>query len=267
MGLELRPASAFDGAALAALFTAGYEGYAVPIRIDAEAFGAMVAANDLDLGASRVALRAGEPVAFAMLGVRDEEGWIGGMGTVASERRRGTGEAVLRAVLDEAAALGLRGVRLEVLTQNAAAIALYRKLGFEHVRDLEVWTLTGEGEALEPVPVEAAHARIRELRTEPEPWQRDDAGLGKSASPARGLLVDGGAAVVRTQGERGSVYQLAAHDVDAAVRLLRGGLALAPTLSFLNVPAGSVASAALTRLGAGPDLTQHELRLRLPLAR
>ena len=76
-----------------------------------------------------------------MLGIRGDEGWIGGMGVATAHRRAGIGEALMRAVLDEAQARRVRRVRLEVLEPNDAARLLYEKLGFRRVRDLEVWTL------------------------------------------------------------------------------------------------------------------------------
>jgi ribosomal protein S18 acetylase RimI-like enzyme len=45
---------------------------------------------------------------------------------------RGLGEQLVRAVLAEARARGIRSLTLFVLPDNARAIALYEKLGFEH---------------------------------------------------------------------------------------------------------------------------------------
>jgi ribosomal protein S18 acetylase RimI-like enzyme len=48
----------------------------------------------------------------------------------ASYRRQGLGESLLRALLREAAAIGLPQVWLSVRPDNEAALCLYRKLGF-----------------------------------------------------------------------------------------------------------------------------------------
>ena len=50
-------------------------------------------AFDIDREASRVALRDGELVGLANLAVRGSDAWIGGVGVVPAERRRGTGRA------------------------------------------------------------------------------------------------------------------------------------------------------------------------------
>ena len=94
----------------------------------------------------------------------------------------------MEALHDEAAARGVKNVWLEVIEQNDAAYRLYEKLGYDLVRWVEVWTLPAElppGPSRE-VPVEEAHAHIRELRTEREPWQRSDATLAHYGD-ARGV--------------------------------------------------------------------------------
>lgn len=50
-----------------------------------------------------------------------------------TEPRQGVGEALMREGLAQAAARGARVVHLEVAEDNAAARALYAKLGFEQV--------------------------------------------------------------------------------------------------------------------------------------
>ncbi|HEY3808213.1 MAG TPA: GNAT family N-acetyltransferase [Kofleriaceae bacterium] len=53
-----------------------------------------------------------------------------GMSVAASHRRRGIGEALLRAAIEWADANDFLRVELYVYARNAAAIALYQKLGF-----------------------------------------------------------------------------------------------------------------------------------------
>jgi len=54
-----------------------------------------------------------------------------GMGVAAAHRGRGVGAALLRATLEAAAARGITRVELVVRADNAAAIALYERHGFE----------------------------------------------------------------------------------------------------------------------------------------
>ena len=160
------------------------------------------AAYDLDRDASRVAVREGAPIGLANLGLRGADAWIGGLGVVPGERRRGTGRALMRAVHDEARARGAAQVWLEVIAENTGARALYEELGYKLVRDLVVWSLVGGADGVAPeVPAAEAHAWIRAHRSGREPWQRDDASLARIDEP-RGLAVDGAAAVVRVTGAR-----------------------------------------------------------------
>ena len=53
---------------------------------------------DFDLDASLIAYRDGDPVGLANLAVRGQDAWIGGVGVVASARRAGVGETLMRAV-------------------------------------------------------------------------------------------------------------------------------------------------------------------------
>ena len=54
-----------------------------------------------------------------------------GMGVAASHRGQGLGAALLRATIEAASARGIRRVELVVRADNAAAIALYERHGFE----------------------------------------------------------------------------------------------------------------------------------------
>jgi GNAT superfamily N-acetyltransferase len=231
---------AADGIAiedLAALFTAAYEGYFVPISVDAAAFRYMVDAWDIDLSRSRVVPGEG----LANLAVRGDRSWIGGIGVVPSARRKGLGRVLMEAVLEVATPT----VTLEVLEQNEPAIKLYESLGFERTRVLEVWSLA------EPPLVEAQSVEPSPLGQSDLPWQRADESLPEGYER---IEIDGGALLFRGA----SVIQLAAPNEETAVKLLSRGT----KLQYVNVPEGDVASAALRTLGAKLDLRQFELILR-----
>jgi ribosomal protein S18 acetylase RimI-like enzyme len=276
---ELRPASSLGRERLAGLFTAGFEGYFVPISADAAALAAMVESWDLDLDASPVAFVGGEPVGFALLGVRGTAGWIGGMGVVAGARRRGVGAAVGRAVLEEARRRGLAEVRLEVLVQNDAARRLYDRLGFEPVRELEIWAverasgtepqaLSGASRA-RSVGIDEARATITRLRREREPWQRADETVAR-VPDLRAVAVEGGAALYRVTAARASILQLAVdadlvaqrHLPDPARELLSAILGDADGAVWVNVPAGDPALGGFRELGGRVTERQVEMIAR-----
>src|SRR4029079_9919077 len=98
---------------------------------------------DLDRAASVIAVRDGERVGLANLGLRGREAWVGGVGVVPAERRRGTGSRLMQVLHENARSHGVERVWLEVIVENSGAIALYEQLGDEHVRELEVWALAG----------------------------------------------------------------------------------------------------------------------------
>ena len=259
--LELRSAGGFGDEELAALFTAAYEGYFVPFAVDAGMLRFLTEAFDLDREASRVALRDGAPVGLANLGLRGPDAWVGGVGVVPSERRRGTGRALMGALHEQARDRGVDRVWLEVIHENTQALALYEDLGYEHVRNVAVWSLSGTDGIASTTDATTAHAWIKEHRTVREPWQRADASLEKVAEPL-GLLVEGAAAVVRVTGGRVSLLQVAGEG--AALReLLAGARSLGETLSVLNLPEDHPAGVALGELGGKVDLRQHEMVLQL----
>jgi ribosomal protein S18 acetylase RimI-like enzyme len=258
--LELRSARSLDLSEYAALFNAAYEGYLIPFRLDESTAAAMIEAFDLDLDASRVAYRDGAAVGLANLGLRGTDAWIGGVGVVPAARRSGIGEALMRALHAQARERGIRCLWLEVIVENTGAFALYEKLGYRTVRDVEVWTLprsVSERSAADACSAEDAHARIRDLRAGREPWQRADETLSHHGD-ARGLVTGEGAAVYRQSGENVQLVQIAGE----AEPLLRALRALGP-VSILNLPEDDPAAEAFRSLGATAVIRQHEMLLEL----
>ena len=255
MTLELRSARSLPPTERAALFNAAYEGYLVPFHIDERQLAFMDDAFDLDLDASRIAFRDGEPVGLGNLGLRGEDAWIGGVGVVPGARRSGLGEALMRALHEQARERGVRRVWLEVIVANTGAFALYEKLGYELVQDLEVWTLPaadGDHTARE-VPVSEVTARLPQRH---EPWQRADGTLSHY-DDVRGLVTDNGAMLFCVR----STAQLQQYTGEPGP-LLRA-LRTFGDVSVLNLAADDPAAAVLGELGGAVVVRQHEMRLEL----
>ena len=258
--LELRSSRSVGIAEHTALFNAAYEGYAIPFHVDEDAVATMTDVFDLDADASRIAYRDGVAIGLGNLGVRGEDGWIGGVGVVPAERRSGVGEALMRALHEQARERGVRRVWLEVIVENTGAFALYEKLGYRTVRDVEVWTLpvfAAQRTEAEDASSEVAHARIRELRAEREPWQRADETLAHYVD-ARGLVTDSGAAVYRQSGENVQLVQIAG-EAEPLLRTLR----MLGAVSILNLPTDDATASAFRTLGATTAVRQHEMLLDL----
>jgi hypothetical protein len=213
---------------------------------------------DIDRDASRIAVRDGERLGFANLAIRGDDAWIGGVGVVPAARRQGTGELLMSALHEEAQARGVARIWLEVIEQNEGAFRLYEKLGYNVVRWVEVWTLPKGSEPgnTREVPVERAHARLRELRTTREPWQRADATLA-NFTDARGIETDQGAAVFRVAG----AVQLV--QVAGAARELVQTVRSHGDTILLNLPTDDPVADALRELGGGVMIRQREMVLEL----
>jgi GNAT superfamily N-acetyltransferase len=253
--LEIRPARSLSLGERAELFTAAYEGYLMPMHVDEAALGWMQEKFDFDLDASRVAYRDREPVGLANLAVRDRDAWIGGVGVVASARRAGIGEALMRSVHEEARSRDVERVWLEVIVENTGAFALYEKLGYELVQDVEVWTLPGaEGEHEgHEVPVADAKAR---LLARHEPWQRADGTLS-NYDDVRGLVTDSGAMLLCVRSS--AQLQQYAGDPEPLLRALR----TFGDVYILNLPAADPGAQVLRELGGSVVVRQHEMLLDL----
>ncbi len=163
------------------------------------------------------------------------------------------------ALHEQARERGIVRVSLEVIVENTGAFALYEKLGYRTVRDVEVWSLPAVEEddsAGREVPAAEAH-HIRELRIGLEPWQRADETV-ENYGDARGLLAADGAALYRA-GSAVQLLQLAGE----AEPLLRSLRRLGTAVSVLNLPADDVHAAAFRSLGATVVVRQHEMLFEL----
>jgi len=279
--MEIITADTLGHGAMRELFNAGFTGYLVPMHLDETAFETHLSANDIDLGASPVLVDA-DPVAFALVGIRGADAWIGGMGTVPAARRGGRAREVMGAAIASAHAQGCRSLWLEVIDANRPALALYEQLGFETTRDLMVWRLSrppeqsaapeADAEAGLEVELERARSWISANRQSAEPWQRSDRALDHLRRDAGELRAAGvsregngelvGAVIYAVSGGAARILQIAAADEPTAATLLRSAASGQP-LSVGNVPEDEHASLAMESLGAELIARQHEMRLAL----
>jgi ribosomal protein S18 acetylase RimI-like enzyme len=133
---SLKPVLSFPICETAALLTRGFEGYLVPIRINDFALQTMLRRDGVDLVESRVILKDDEPIGVALIARRGWTSRLAAMGVVSNARNSGAGSWVMEKLIVEARARGDKEMFLEVIEQNAPAVHLYQKFGFETVRRL-----------------------------------------------------------------------------------------------------------------------------------
>ncbi len=192
--VKLVSAATVPGARLIALLNDAYADYFVPIHLGLVQFRKMCRQEDIDLKKSVVAMADGALAGLALLSVREAEGWISGVGVRRAWRRQGIAAKILAYIQEVAKASGLQKLWLEVLTQNEAGLALYKRMGFRWQRDLLVLSLEAGQIALaeRPCNVSAVTARtalgfyaaFHEVRA---PWQRTLRSLQHHARDLRGL--------------------------------------------------------------------------------
>jgi ribosomal protein S18 acetylase RimI-like enzyme len=192
-----------------------------------EWFAGHIACNDVDIARSARWIEDGELSGIALLALRGERAWIGGFGVVPALRGRGLAARYLAETLDLARDAGARTVELEVLAQNAAAIAVYRKGGFETIGELAVWSR----DPLAPAAPRAVAPRsfsVGEVasvaRVPSTCWQREPRSVA-AWSPAELVLAGPAAepaayAFVGRTGARATVLDAGARDAAAAEVLL-----------------------------------------------
>ncbi|MCI4363251.1 MAG: GNAT family N-acetyltransferase, partial [Thermoplasmata archaeon] len=105
-----------------------------------------------------IAEQAGTPVGMAFLGFGKRAGYIASVVTSPAMRGRGVATAIMDAAHAELRRFGRPYAVLDVLLSNSGARRLYRKLGYEPIRESRVWV---GAESADPTPLESE--RIREL--------------------------------------------------------------------------------------------------------
>jgi ribosomal protein S18 acetylase RimI-like enzyme len=136
--IDLIPAKSFTVEELTEAYNHTRVDYLVPMPMNAKKLREYIETYDIDLNASAVAIDGHEVLGLAMLGIRDRRAWITRLGVIRSNRRRGTGTALVNHLITQARDRELDYIIIEVIKNNDPAHNLFSKSGFVPTRDLLV---------------------------------------------------------------------------------------------------------------------------------
>lgn len=124
-------------------FNNGFVDYRYNMHMEADDMQAYLQRSDIALEdcAVLVAEEDGrlQGVGAALLAVRGDEGWCGGLSVAPAYRGHGYGRRLMEQIKHSALGRGVRRILLEVLVTNDHARSVYRQVGFETWRELLLW--------------------------------------------------------------------------------------------------------------------------------
>jgi ribosomal protein S18 acetylase RimI-like enzyme len=186
---SLKPVLSFSIPETAALLTRGFEGYLVPIQIDDFALQTMIRRDGVDLAESRLLLKDNEPVGIALIARRGWSSRLAAMGILAGARNTGAGSWMMEKLLSEARARGDKEMALEVIEQNAPAVHLYQKFGFETVQRLLGYKIENpqmmSDDSLEEIDIREMGRLVSLYGLCDLPWQISGETIALHTPPAR----------------------------------------------------------------------------------
>jgi ribosomal protein S18 acetylase RimI-like enzyme len=269
--------STTDSQAIADAFNAAYEDYVMPVNLSADQVEHHISGNDIDLHASPLWLDDdGAVIGMAMLGVRDDRGWVGGFGIAKSYRGRGLSHQLIQDVIERGRSINLREIVLEVITTNTAAIRTYERAGFAHNRDLLILirrpaALTLDIDTTAVAPANPSVLLAYRPHTDESPaWQHERSSLigdekltGLTLGPADAPLAM--AVYVYSDASSIRIADIATIDHDSALTLLAALIQREPdkSIALVNEPEASIVLPALHDLGWQEVMRQHEMRVEL----
>jgi ribosomal protein S18 acetylase RimI-like enzyme len=263
-------------AARAELVNAAYADYFVPTHVTESQMRRMDEIYDTDLAHSAAALANGALVGMAILSRRGARGWVSSVGVAPAWRRRGLARIMMGRLIEEATALGVAALTLEVIDRNAVARTLYEALGFAVDRELLTWR-RGLGADSLPAPdarlIPADAMTLLDVdpcwRNQPPCWQRDPVTLRRMGAQLQGYRLagaGGGHAVFSDMGDRIALLDVGLDPrgdrVQVAWSLLQALAVLHrdKSVSIMNVSADDLLCRALAALGFTVTLRQLEMR-------
>jgi ribosomal protein S18 acetylase RimI-like enzyme len=279
--IPIIPATQVARSGFLAAFNLAYSDYFVPLHFEDQAFDLILQRESIQFGSSAAALIGDQVMGVGMLGVRGQRAWIGGMGVIPAARHQGIGRQMMLWLLDQARALGVKRVQLEVITQNAPALALYESLGFRHVRRLAVLTAAPLFDLRPDQPLngtrisQADPAELISLLDQvtdiSPPWQRDHETMLQIVDRMDGRLAQDsqgnpqGIALWSGAGARAGLMAVATRRPDIGAALLRQIRLALPdaTLSYSNIPEEDPLLPMLMQNGFTEIIAQYEMEYDL----
>lgn len=202
MQFDLKPASDHPMPDLVPWLNLGFENYFVPIRFNISQFLTMVRKDGIDLTSSRVLFADGVPSGIALIARRGWTSRLAAMGIFSNMRGKGAGTWFMKQLVEEANERNDREMVLEVIEQNAPAVTLYQKAGFEVVRRLVGFVRSatslqstpveptsaaksGDFVVLEEIDIRTVSNLISSLGLPDLPWQLSGETIAQTNPPAR----------------------------------------------------------------------------------
>ncbi|AGA69388.1 acetyltransferase [Desulfitobacterium dichloroeliminans LMG P-21439] len=185
-----------------------WQGYAYETQYSEAQMKAWLEKCQIDLSQSVALKKSDRIIGFSLLALENKLGWIAGTCINPEFRGQHLFEPLLKYQLKKADSLILKGIQLEVLTQNHA-IKVYEKIGFRKTRELYVYRHTkdalsafaprsrGGSVFREAILSDYFHARNESGFT--PPWQRREEYLQRYPSLIARLNPEGTAGVLMTK--------------------------------------------------------------------
>ena len=126
MTVELISAEQFTLQELTELYNQTRVDYLVPMPMNANRLKEYIQDFDIALSQSCVAQASnGQTLGLSMLGVRPHQAWITRLGVLPATRRSGLGSALMDCMIENAMAVGVDTIQLEVIKNNRPAYQLF----------------------------------------------------------------------------------------------------------------------------------------------
>jgi ribosomal protein S18 acetylase RimI-like enzyme len=194
MTFSLQPAHEYPISSLADLMTRSFEGYIVPINITESVMHTMIRRDGIDLTASRVLIKDGEPIGLAMIARRGWTSRLAAMGITTNARSSGVGTQAMQKISEEAKARGEKEMLLEVIEQNTAGVKLYEKIGFTKIRRLVGYKLENpqvESDVkLEEIDIREVARQVTYHGMKDLPWQLSGTTIMQHTPPSRAFKIN-----------------------------------------------------------------------------
>jgi len=134
--IRLQSATDFTLEELTNIYNQTRMDYIVPMPMNVARLREYISIYNVALEHSIVAKFDDHILGLSMLGVRPGHTWVTRLGVMPLQRRRGTGEALMRYHIDSSRQLGVDYITLDVIRNNKPAHRLFNKLGFLDNREL-----------------------------------------------------------------------------------------------------------------------------------